>query len=553
MVTLAEPAENPYEPTDYQDAITCEDAPLWREKMDEEIQALTTKGTWILAPLPPGRKAIKCKFVYKYKSGYEGVAARRKVRLVAKGYSQLPGIDYSETFAPVVKMETFRLAVAFAVKHKLQISSLDVWVAFLNGDIQEEIYMDQPQGYIDAEKPNEKCLLRKCIYGLKQAPRAWNEKFTPALLECGLCQSKSDPCLFVRRQQGESLIVIIYVDDTLVFYNNKTSFTKLANHLKQHFEIRILPATRFVGVDIVRDPVNHRIFLHQSSYAIKLLEKFKMANCNPKFTPSDPNVQLSKGTPTKEANPSSDPLLNRYREIIGGVMYLAVSTRPDMAQALNVLARFSEDPQNVHVTAAKHLLAYLKGTTTCGLCFDANQPDNLLGYADADFAGDLDGRKSTSGYIFTMCGGPIAWSSRLQRSISQSTTEAEFVSLNEATREAVWLKRILAEFDSSHNEPIEIRCDNQGAIRLVQNPENHQRTKHIEVKFLYVREQQQKRSINVVFVGTKSQLADGLTKGLPRPRLQELWTQLGVTKLVSNLLVIRYSYIGVIGLIDHFQ
>ena len=152
---------------------------------------------------------------------------------------------------------------------------------------------------------------RKCIYGLKQAPRAWNEKFTPALLEFGLCQSKSDPCLFVRRQQGESLIVIIYVDDTLVFYNNKTSFTKLANHLKQHFEIRILSATRFVGVDIVRDPVNHRIFLHKSSYAIKLLEKFKMANCNPKFTPSDPNVLLSKGTPTKEANPSSDLSLQR--------------------------------------------------------------------------------------------------------------------------------------------------------------------------------------------------------------------------------------------------
>jgi hypothetical protein len=147
-------------------------------------------------------------------------------------------------------------------------------------------------------------------------------------------------------------------------------------------------------------------------------------------------------------------------------MYLAVSTRPDMAQALNVLARFSENPQNVHLTAAKHLLAYLKGTTTYGLCFDASQPDNLLGYADADFAGDLDGRKSTSGYIFTICGGPIAWSSRLQRSISQSTTEAEFVSLNEATRGAVWLKRILTELNSSHTEPIEIRCDNQGAIFL---------------------------------------------------------------------------------------
>jgi hypothetical protein len=534
MVSLSEEVDNPYEPTDYQDAISCEDAQLWREKMDEEMQALTTKKTWILAPLPEGRKAIKCMFVYKCKPGYEGVAPRRKVRLVAKGYSQLHGIDYTETFAPVVKMETFRLVVAFAAKQRLEISSLDVWVAFLNGDLQEEIYMDQPQGYVDHDKPDYKCLLKKCIYGLKQAPRAWHEKFTPALLEFGLIQSQSDPCLFVRRQQGELLIVIIYVDDTLVFFNKKSTFIDLTNHLKQFFEIRVLPATRFVGIDIVRDPSNSRTILHQSDYAKKLLEKFKMNNCNAKSTPSDVNVKLSKSIQTQEVNDLSDPLFSRYREIIGGVMYLVVSTRPDMAQALNVLARFCENPTKEHLTAAKHLLAYLKGTAKYGLCFDANQSENLLGYADADFAGDLDGRKSTSGYLFTICGGPVAWSSRLQRSISQSTTEAEFVSLNEATREAVWLRRILADLDHNLSDPIEIRCDNQGAIRLVHNPENHQRTKHIEVKFLYVREQQERGSVNVVFVGTKNQLADGLTKSLPRPRFEELWTQIGVTELVSK-------------------
>ena len=470
MVSLSEAVDNPYEPTDYQDAISCEDAQLWREKMDEEMQALTTKKTWILAPLPPGRKSIKCMFVYKCKPGYEGVAPRRKVRFVAKGYSQLHGIDYTETFAPVVKMETFRLVVAFAAKQRLEISSLDVWVAFLNGDLQEEIYMDQPQGYIDHEKPDYKCLLKKCIYGLKQAPRAWHEKFTPTLLEFGLTQSQSDPCLFVRRQQGELLIVIIYVDDTLVFFNKKSTFLDLTNHLKQFFEIRVLPATRFLGIDIVRDPSNNRTILHQSDYATKLLEKFKMINCNAKSTPSDVNVKLSKSIQTQEVNSSSDPLFSRYREIIGGVMYLVVSTRPDMAQALNALARFCENPTKEHLTAAKHLLAYLKGTVQYGLCFDASQSESLLGYADADFAGDLDGRKSTSGYIFTMCGGPVAWSSRLQRSISQSTTEAEFVSLNEATREAVWLKRILADLDHNLSEPIEIRCDNQGANGLFITP-----------------------------------------------------------------------------------
>jgi hypothetical protein len=395
--------------------------------------------------------------------------------------------------------------------------------------------MDQSQGYTDVKKPNCKFLLKKCIYGLKQAPRAWHEKFTPALLEFGLTQSKSDPCLFIRRQQGEILIVIIYVDDTLVFFNTKSSFLELTNHLKKFFEIRVLPATRFVGIDIVREPGSNRIFLHQSSYATKLIDKFKMANCNPKSIPSDPNVHLRKGTKDQEVNMPADPLLNRYREIIGGIMYLAVSTRPDVAQALNVLARFSENPQKEHLTAAGHLLAYLKKTTAYGLCFDADRAEDLLGYADADFAGDLDERKSTSGYVFTMCGGPVAWSSRLQRSISQSTTEAEFVSLNEATREAVWLKRILNEIDSTYTKPVQIRCDNQGAIRLVHNPENHQRTKHIEVKFLYVREQQQNGSVDVVYVGTKDQLADGLTKGLPRPRFEELWSQLGVIEVVSKL------------------
>lgn len=189
-------------------------------------------------------------------------------------------------------METFRLVVAFAVKQRLGISSLDVWVVFLNGDLQEEIYMDQPQGYIDYEKSDNKCLLKKCIYGLKQAPRAWHEKFTPVLLKFGLIQSQSDPCLFVRRQQGELLMVIIYVDDPLVLFNNKSTFTDLTNHLEQFFEIRVLPATRFVGIDIVRDPSNSRTILHQSDYVTKLLEKFKMMICNAKSTPSDLNVKL---------------------------------------------------------------------------------------------------------------------------------------------------------------------------------------------------------------------------------------------------------------------
>jgi hypothetical protein len=150
-------------------------------------------------------------------------------------------------------METFRLVVAFAAKHKLRFISLDIWVAFFNGDLQEEIYMDQSQRYVDQGNPNYKCLLKKCIYGLKQAPRAWNKKFTPAPIEFGVVQNQSDPCLFTRRQQGEILIVVIYVDDTLVFANNTSSSTDLANHLKQHFEIRVLPATRFIGIDIVKD------------------------------------------------------------------------------------------------------------------------------------------------------------------------------------------------------------------------------------------------------------------------------------------------------------
>lgn len=370
--------------------------------------------------------------------------------------------------------------------------------------------------------------MKKCIYGLKQAPRAWYQKFSPVLVEFGLVQSQTDPCLFLRRQQGEILIVIIFVDDSLVLYNNTLTFQDLTQHLKQHFEIRVLPATRFIGIDIEQDKKNGRIFLHQHSYTVKLLDKFNMGNCNPKLTPSDPNVRFTKDGNPQEETADEEPLIGRYREILGGIMYLAVSTRPDIAQALNVLARFAENPKKEHMTGAKHLLAYLKGTTTCGLLFDAGHPTILTGYADADFGGDLIERKSTSGYIFLLSGGPIVWASRRQECVAQSTTEAELISVNEATREAVWLKRMLEELEPCSTSQIEIKCDNQSAIRLTNNSELHRRSKHIELKHFYVRQEQLKKNVKIVYIDSLNQLADGLTKGLPRPRFEELWSKLGV-------------------------
>ena len=516
------------EPRTYKEAITSEEAELWQSAITEEYDSLMKNGTWILTDLPPDRVAIKNRWLFKVKPAYKDTAARYKARLVAKGYTQRYGLDYQETFAPVVKHSALRVVLAIVAALDLETVQLDVKTAFLNGSLDEEMYMEQPEGFITPGNEKKVCRLIKSIYGLKQASRVWNIKFNEFLLKFGLTRSSADPCVYYRHQEEEITIVVIYVDDGLICSSKKEVLTSILNHLLTVFEMTSNPIGRFVGLDITHNRSEGKLYVSQSHFITKLLEKFKMDTCHPLSVPADPNSRLDCTMSPKDEAGEKLMELVPYREAVGGLMYAMVMSRPDIAFAVNQVAKFCQKPGQAHWNAVKRILAYLAGTRNLGLCFGKGHPMDAVGYSDADYAGDITNRRSMTGFLFLLHGGPVSWTSRQQTCVALSTTESEFVAANESAKEAVWLRRLLDELTQREAKPMQLYCDNQSAIRLVKNPEFHQRTKHIEVKYYYIRDQQEKGCINVEYVATEDQLADIFTKPLPGPRFNMLREKIGI-------------------------
>lgn len=524
----------PFEPSTYTEAVTCEDAEQWIPAIFEEYESLMQNDTWSLCALPPGRKAIKGKWIFKFKPGHKQVASRFKARFVVKGYSQIFGLDYVDTFAPVVKPSSLRTVLAIAAAKDLEMIQLDIRTAFLYGELQEEIYMEQPEGFIIPGKEEHVCRLLKSIYGLKQASRAWNRKFNDFILKFGLSQCQADPCVYFRHQRmgeedEEFTILIIYVDDGIIFSNKKHILNDILDHLKTVFQIRTLPADRFIGVDITRNRPERSIYLSQPEYIQKITEKFNMTECNQLAIPADPSCRLSPDMSPQNKEEETEMLNTPFREAVGSLMHVMVMTRPDIAYAVGQVAQFAQNPGKQHWRAVKRILAYLKKTPNVGLRFNQTN-SSLSGFCDADYAGDLQTRRSTSGFAFLYHGGPISWTSRRQQCVALSTTEAEFVAAAEATKEAVWLQQLLSEIYTT-KLPTPLSCDNQSAIALVKNPAFHQRTKHIDVRLFYIREAQESGKVNIIYTNTEQQLADIFTKALAVPKFEGFREALGIVQI----------------------
>jgi hypothetical protein len=518
-----------YEPTSYADAMKSPDAELWKAAIQDEMKSLMTNKTWSLSELPPGRKCTLSRWVLKVKPATPGSPARYKARLVAKGFSQRPGIDFEETFSPVIKHDTLRVVLSFVAAYDMEMSQLDVKTAFLYGELDEEIYLQQPEGYVVAGKEKYVCRLHKCIYGLKQASRVWNRHFDHFLKKFGLRPSSADPCLYIRQNQGELVIVIIWVDDCLICSNNGSSILDIVKHLNEHFDMRCTVANHFVGLSIHRDRQTKTLFLSQPIYIKKILQRFNMANCRPRNLPAEPGHHLHRSA-EKGRQEETMP----YREAVGSLMYLMVATRPDISFSVGQVSQFCEDPEPSHWEAVKRILSYLQGTSSHGIRFGPGT-DGLKGFTDSDYAGDVVSRRSTTGFIFLLHEGPVGWSSRRQSCVALSTTEAEYVAACEAAREGVWLQRLLVDINLGSERPLRIMCDNQSAIQLIKNPVFHQRTKHIDVRFHFVRELQEKGDINVIYVSTDNQLADPFTKPLPNPRFSILRELAGIVPVPTDL------------------
>lgn len=511
-------------PLTVDEALSKIDKEKWRKAIQEELDALKQNNTWILVK-PPAcpYNIVDSKWIFRIKEEVGG--KRYKARLVARGYSQRRGIDYHETFAPVVRHSSLRTLIALAAKLDLQIDQMDVKTAFLNGDLKEVVYMKQPNGFKQKGKEDYVCLLKKSLYGLKQAPRSWNMKLDEELTKLNFKRSLNEPCVYTRTKGKSIIILAVYVDDILLFWNNVTEMKVVKQELMSKFKMKDLgKAELMLGIQI-KQTLNS-INLSQEKYIEKLLREFGMEDAKVVATPEVTGQRLEK--PPSE-HKSRDDL--PYRALIGSLMYLAVCTRPDIAHSVNSLSQFNSSFDESHWIAAKRVLRYLKGTKNHGLKYIKGHNKPVEGYADADHAGEFD-RRSYSGLVFIIQGGAISWESKKQRTIALSTAEAEYVSLSEAAREAIFLRRFIAEVTDGQcfklDEPMTIYSDSQSAIAIAKNPVHHQRTKHVDVRYHFVREAIVNNEVILKYKETACMVADGLTKPLPRVKFEWCVKGMGV-------------------------
>jgi hypothetical protein len=392
------------EPASFREAET---EASWCKAMDEERQSITDNHTWELSKLPAGHRAIGLKWVYKLKKDAHGVIVKHKARLVAKGYVQREGVDFDEVFAPVARMDSVRLIIALAAHHGWHVHHLDVKSAFLNGDLLEEVYVQQPPGYVKAGDEDKVLRLRKALYGLRQAPRAWNAKLDDSLSSLGFERCPSDHAVYRRGTCDSLLLVGVYVDDLVITGMDTKEISLFKKQMTELFSMSDLGKLSFyLGIEVTQE--RDRITLCQAAYAKKLLERTGLTDCNPCTTPMEARLKLSKqgtGAPVD---------VTLYRSVIGGLRYLT-HTRPDITFAVSYLSRFMEAPASEHYAAVKHLLRYVAGTLDHGCVYSCGKGElKLTGFSDSDHAGDTNDRKSTTGVIFFLGTSPVSWQSQKQ-------------------------------------------------------------------------------------------------------------------------------------------
>lgn len=520
LLTAAMPVE-PYEPQTYKQAVECVFWRLWEKGMKEEMDQLLQNNTWTLVDYPPDRKVLRGRWVYRLKRGPHGEVLRHKARWVVRGFEQVDGRDFYETFASVVKPMSYKALFALAAALDLEIEQMDVKTAFLYGTIAEEIYVEQPLGMDDGTP--RVCKLLKALYGLKQAPRVWYDTLTAFLSDLGFKPLSADLSVFVR----DHVFIAVYVDDLLIFGPLKKEIQEIKDRLSERFKMTdIGPVAYYLGMEITRDRPNRTIYLSQAGYIDKVIRNFDLSGLSPVKTPMDPQEHFEKSDEGYEA---TEYLRKWYQSAVGSLMYAMLGTRPDLAYAVSVVSRYSSNPNDKHQKAVKRIFRYLNGTVDLTLTYRGDLMP-LNGYTDADWAGDRDTRRSTSGFTFNIGSGALSWQSKRQPTVALSSCEAEYMGQTQATKEAVWLKALLKQLDEAYEAPVAtiIHCDNQGAMALAKNPEFHARSKHIGIQHHFVREKISNGDIELKFVPTEQQIADGLTKALPKDRFEAFRRALGL-------------------------
>jgi len=524
-------------PNSFKEATSTPQAELWKKAMVEEIKAIRANGTYVLVPLPHGRNPIQTRWVYKIKFLADGSIDRYKARWVAKGFTQRFGVDYDETFAPVVRLENLRFLLAMANAMNLDIHQLDVNSAFLLAELDDDevIYITQPEGFVDPKHPNWVCRLIKSLYGLKQAPRKWHTTISHHLFKNGFKPTDADECVYVKTFGQQIVFIALYVDD-LTIIAHPAIMKQIKGIIASTFPTKDLGEAKSVlGIEIHCDRKHGKLYILQRGKVDEILERFGMTECHPLTTPMTGNLKLTTA-------PTSDPNIP-YRQAIGMLSYLAHATRPDIMYAVNYLSRFTHGYGQEHWKAVKRIIRYLASTKDLAITydralFDLKDPSTQIpiGYCDADWGNNEEDSRSITGIIFTFCGGPISWASKTQKCIALSSNEAELNALSEGARQALYIRKLCAGIGSPINLPLTLYNDNQGALHIATGVTGiyHGRMKHYTIKVNHLRDTATKKLISLGYCPTQDMVADLLTKALGRVKLHYLKGRLNMQALTTD-------------------
>ena len=512
-----------FEPHSYKEATKCADWRKWLIAIDEELCALIANGTWEYCKKPYDRNIVTSKWVFKVKYTASNLVDRYKARLVARGFTQIFGIDYEETFSPTLRHESLQMLLSLAAYYGFEIEQMDVPNAYVKGNLEEEIYIDVPEGLTLPPRMKD-CVLRlkKSLYGLKQSGREWNKKISQFLNSIEYKAITNDTCIFVNH--ATRVIIALYVDDLLIFSKSKSAIKEIKALLNCEYKMKDLGPARYVlGIRIWRE--GKKIILDQSNYIKNFLRDFQIENAKPVLTPLNGKEAL---TPATTDEPRTNQL--EYQEQIGKTMYAMICTRPDLTHGIGKLSQYTHDPAVRHRTELDHMLKYLVGTADLALVFDHSDNGNPVSFADAAYGDDVVDRKSTYGHTLLLGNGAVIWASKKQRSVVTSTIEAEYSSMCQAGKDIVWVTRWMNKlnFGKDMNLPIVLHGDNQDTLDLIKNPEHHSRSKHMDIQLHYLREVINDGYATTAYVPTREMVADIFTKPLAAPMFKELRGRLGV-------------------------
>jgi len=488
----------------------------WTDACRQELDSLRARDVYDLVDPPRGRRVIKNRWVFDVKTD-----GRKRARLVAKGFSQVEGIDYSDIFSPVVRYESARLMFALASLQNWHMRSVDVRTAFLYGELDEELYMEQPEGFSERGKERKVMRLKKAIYGLKQAALEWWRALDKSLKDLGFRRTKSDSGIYVLdAATGPIVYAIVYVDDIIFLGSDLRKVNDIKERFKAIWECRDMGETmEFLRMKIRRNGA--KVIIDQCDYLRKIMQRFGMQNAKAAATP------LPSGyVPTPNTDPVDAALRTKYQQVIGSLLYLMLGTRPDIAYAVTRMSQFAANPSKEHLDKSLYIFRYLASMQDYTLEYGRKE-EGLIAYADADWGSETTSRRSTSGFMIKLGGAAVSWTSKAQKTVALSSTEAEYMSLSDTSRQLVWTRSLMQEIGFKLG-PLPLCGDNQGAIFIASNAVQEKRTKHIDIRYHYIREVVEQRQIDLFFIPTEENPADMFTKNLARDKFLSCRSQLGI-------------------------